>query len=458
MNKRLFPLPENATPQARNSLRIGVIGLFASIITASVYLMQALQFKAWQLYAWSADIWILALAVLFSVILIRRNRVSAGVWLLLAAVAVTFLVAVGLIEGTGLILGASIMILVAVIAGQTLPTKQASRAIIFGAISGTAAIVMDLFLPLYRLPQPSLIRVFLPGILIVVIIIFGQVTIQQFRNYLLRTKLIIASVLIVVSSIAIIALLTNITLRSSLSADIGSQIDTFADSKAVEIGVLVDREADVLKTLKFNKLVQEMAITANQTNPLSQTEIDQLDKKWRAADAAGDNQDKLVAEVLSNDLANELRLLQEEFPQHAEIFLTDQQGVNIASTNRTSDYYQADEKWWQIASQQGLYIGQPEYDESSKTIAIIMATAVQDANTGKIIGVLRTTVDIAAFTHSLVAGLFGQTGHTDIYLPDNYHWRQRKMEHMKWCSRRQSWTRIYCSNRQIRIWKLFIMV
>lgn len=191
MKISFFHLPENTSPQTRNALRINLIGLLASIIAASFYLYLALQFDAWQLYAWSIDIWVLALSISISTALIRRNRIVLGIWVLLAAIQATFIGAVALIEGIGLILGVSITILVSIIAGQTLPSKTASRAIILGIASGVAAILLEQFLPAYRYPEPEQVRVFLPAILGVVILLFGYVTVQQFRNYALRTKFLI---------------------------------------------------------------------------------------------------------------------------------------------------------------------------------------------------------------------------------------------------------------------------
>lgn len=408
---------ESAEEFAPNIERIGKIGLPASIIAASLYLFLALQFGNWQLYAWSVDIWILALAVFTSIILSRRGHVTWGAGLLLTAISFTFIGAVALIEGIGLLLGISIVLLISIIAGQTLPAKAASRAIVFGVLSGITAVLLEVYLPAYRLPQPDIIHVFLPGILGVVILLYGYVTVRQFRNYKLRTKLIIAFITIVVGSVGIVAFLTNRSLQTSLTQDIGNKLSVLANAKASEIGQLVERESDVLKALALNKTIQDAAELASRKT-LSQAEIEQLDSQWRTAEANNNNHDTLVADVLNNDLASELLQFQGGFPQHVEVFLTNQQGINIAATNRTSDYYQADEEWWQIAYQNGLFIGQPEYDESSKTIAMIMAVAVRAHGSGNIVGILRTTVDFGTLTDLLASGLFGKTGHTDIYLPN----------------------------------------
>ena len=233
----------------------------------------------------------------------------------------------------------------------------------------------------------------------------------------LRAKMIAVLVITAVIAVGTVAFLNNRLLSASLTEHIGTSLADLANTKAVEVGQKIEREADILRTLAFDKAIQDAAQVASRSNTLSQAEIEQLDQEWQAADSADNNADPLVARVLNNRLSSDLRRFQKDFPQHVEIFATDAQGVSIASTNRTSDYYQADEEWWQVAFEKGLFIGQPEYDDSSKTIAINMATVIRADESDNIVGILRTTVTFATLTDTLVSGLFEQTGHTDIYLP-----------------------------------------
>lgn len=74
---------------------------------------------------------------------------------------------------------------------------------------------------------------------------------------------------------------------------------------------------------------------------------------------------------------------------YSEIFLTDNQGANIAAWPITTDYWQGDEKKWSGAFNSGsgdIYIGQLEYDQSSNMNAIQISVAVMDNE--KAIGVL----------------------------------------------------------------------
>jgi GAF domain-containing protein/HAMP domain-containing protein len=312
--------------------------------------------------------------------------------------------------------GSFLLLIVSGIAiGWLYPRSSRRWPIVAAVVTLMLIWVVEWFNPAWRqpwgtLPIGPIVGVFLG-------LIFAIFLLRRAWSGSLRSKMVAAFVITAVVSVGTVAFLTNRSLNTSLTEQIGTSLSTLANTKATEIGQAVDREADVLKALSFDKAVQDAAQTASQSGSLSLAEIDRLDQQWRAADAADNNADPLVAGILNNSLSSDLRRFQKDFPQHVEVFVTDTQGVSIASTNRTSDYYQADEEWWQTAYQEGLYVGQPEYDESSKSLAIVMATVIRANGSENIVGVLRTTVNFDTLADLLAAGSFGKTGHTDIYLP-----------------------------------------
>ena len=104
-------------------------------------------------------------------------------------------------------------------------------------------------------------------------------------------------------------------------------------------------------------------------------ELEQLDQQWREADASDNDLDPLVHIALTNEIALELKEYQQVFPVNVEVFITDRYGALIGSTNRTSDYYQADEGWWQAAFNDGqgsVYISDPEFDESVGEFSVLL--------------------------------------------------------------------------------------
>ncbi len=72
-----------------------------------------------------------------------------------------------------------------------------------------------------------------------------------------------------------------------------------------------------------------------------------------------------------------------------ELFFTEAYGLNLAYSQRPSDFVQRDERWWQQGKAQGSWIGEPVFDESANTFSISLVRRIQDPQTGKILGVIK---------------------------------------------------------------------
>ncbi len=130
---------------------------------------------------------------------------------------------------------------------------------------------------------------------------------------------------------------------------------------------------------------------------LNLEEIQLLDNEWR--DNGNDNPEIKV--FLTNEVAKILKSVQKQHPAFSEIFVTDSVGLVIGMTNRTSDYYQADEGWWMEAFDSGKgmnYVGVIEYDASARIWGIALCIPVRNP-TGKTVGVLKAFLSI----HNLLA-------------------------------------------------------
>jgi putative methionine-R-sulfoxide reductase with GAF domain len=348
----------------------------------------------------------------------RHGHSRLAAWFVLSGLIANLAIMVLMISGIGLTVG---LILVVFTIGLATAMQFSGRD--FTVAIGLSLALM-VFLTVYdtletsRPAAPAALTAYIPIIAGIQVIILAFLVFRNLRNFSLRTKMVIAIVAIVLVSVGIVTFLINRGLSTSLTGNIGTNLNDLAVVRANNIGLALDRELSALKVLATNKRVQDAAMAADAALPLSQDEIQRLDQQWRAADMNNNDTDPLVAGVLNNDVSSELRKFWSLTPQQVEVFLTGVQGVSIASTRRTADYLKADEDWWQAAYKDGVYIGQPEYDVSSKTIAIIMAVVVRNNQDGSAAGVLRTTINFATLTDTLVAGLFGKTGHTNIYLPD----------------------------------------
>jgi putative methionine-R-sulfoxide reductase with GAF domain len=360
--------------------------------------------------------------------LIRRGRLEAGLWVIFTAILIPPVAATLILDNIYIIALSYIAVFAPISIAWVFPKPTRRWAIIATIVAVLIIGGIELWMPSFRLTSTALAS-FAPYAIALGGLGLLAFAIRQAFIGNIRTKLITAFVVLTIVVVGIMGFLSQRNYRISLTNNISNNLYELASARSTEIGKALDHEYQVLKALSLTRSIQDYTDLIDSATPVfTQEKIIQLDQQWRAADAINNDADPLVASVLYNAISFDLRNYQTQFPQQVEVFLTNDQGVNIASTNRTSDYYQADEEWWQVAYQDGQYIGQPEYDESSKTIAINMAVAVYQTGSDRVIGILRTTVNFNALTNSLVVSLFGQTGRSVIYLPDGQELKLIKVD------------------------------
>lgn len=80
----------------------------------------------------------------------------------------------------------------------------------------------------------------------------------------------------------------------------------------------------------------------------------------------------------------------------AEVLVTDINGYNAITTERTSDFVQSDEAWWQRAVQQGMSPAEAAYDESARRVSLSVASAVRAEDSAPPVGVMKVVYGLAA--------------------------------------------------------------
>lgn len=131
----------------------------------------------------------------------------------------------------------------------------------------------------------------------------------------------------------------------------------------------------------------------NQNNlSISLADIKANDESWKKADEGSNT---LIRRVTQNDVAKYFQRRVENNPAIDEVFLTDNQGANVAAFPPTSDYWQGDEDKWSRSYNNGdgvVYIGPLEYDESTKKTQVQISAPVVSQN--ETIGVLVLGVSV----------------------------------------------------------------
>lgn len=393
-------LTKDTTPKARMAFYTALLFIVSALLSLPLNLYAYSQTGAWQIVFSTIGLAILCIVSGYAAQVARRNQHQRAALVLIGIASLFIPFISSLIAGLGMVLGLSLFLINAAIAGQNLEGRPAFISLITALLFSLLAIFIDLFAYWERITVPVLTN-FIPVIAIAIVIVLGIITIRQFRTYSLRTKLLAIILGIAIVSVSTVAFVTNLTLTYQLNLASESRLTAVSETTANEIASILIQDKDLLNILALNKFIQDGVEEANFVGTSDLNQLNELDQRWVNAN---DN-NPLIQNVLDNELASELIEFQGSYPLFSEIFLTDQYGAIISSTNRTSDYYQADEEWWVSAwnnGSGGFYISEPFYDESAGVDAIQMAIPIPGHGRKDIVGVIRATINIAELGEILV--------------------------------------------------------
>lgn len=90
-----------------------------------------------------------------------------------------------------------------------------------------------------------------------------------------------------------------------------------------------------------------------------------------------------------------------------EAFFTDSNGFNVALTNPTSDFVQRDENWWKSAWENGLSVGEVEFDDSAGIWSVDISVRIDDPASGRSLGVMKAVLGVSLIQELSDAGVKG---------------------------------------------------
>ena len=135
-----------------------------------------------------------------------------------------------------------------------------------------------------------------------------------------------------------------------------------------------------------------LANQKTQEETLSLVPIEVLESRFKA--------NKLL--TVNNRLNNYLKYIVEK-SNLAEIIITEANGLNVAYSNTTSDFVQRDEAWWQKALLKRSVLEEPEFDQSSNTEVFAISQEIKDPDTGRFLGVIKTTLPTSTVRNQLAS-------------------------------------------------------
>ncbi|MEK7227162.1 MAG: cache domain-containing protein, partial [Bacteroidota bacterium] len=211
--------------------------------------------------------------------------------------------------------------------------------------------------------------------------------------------------------------------RNFFYDEVNSRIDRTAQfvSERIESDIK-ELSSHVSFVASHNQMIRETVEAANALRAGVSEEENLRRMKDMDIDWSTDGWIRLKDSLLNNDSSGVLRDIQKsKIFISSDIFITDRYGALAATTDKTSDYFQADEEWWQRSYNNGLgavYTTAMEWDESSNTYGFSIACPITSAE-GKVIGIMKASIDENVFFRGIFkifindewhAGIMSQTG------------------------------------------------
>lgn len=351
--------------QKRNIRRVVLLTLGGAIVTLMLYLYLLVQTGDRRIYLLIASISFLIVAVVASLILIQRDRIKAGVRLLVGAILVTVGGGSLLIVGMGLGLGLGIIFIMPLMVLQLmLPTKETYTLSIASILTGAAALLLDLYWPL------PFNRMTIPHIQIVYFFIIGAglltaatMITRQLGNFTLRAKFMMAFMIITLVPLGLQGLVGNLVSRNTLTRNANQALTSAAEQTANSLDTFINNTLNAIRTdSQWSPLVEYLGLPPDQR--------------------AGSTAEKQAFDLLSSLIRRDLIYID-------SWALLDEQGTNLIDTRL--DAVNDDESgydYFQTPMQTNLsFISPVEFDAGGNAF-LYFSNPVRDA-AGRASGVLR---------------------------------------------------------------------
>lgn len=127
------------------------------------------------------------------------------------------------------------------------------------------------------------------------------------------------------------------------------------------------------------------AVRAQNQKNMSLADIQAMDEKWKATPGVA----PYMQALMDSDCGKFLRQIQNSKDFYSEIFVMDNQGANVAMTDKTSDYWQGDEAKFKNSFSGGtgkVFVDDVEFDDSSQAYLVQVSVPVMEQ--GKAIGAI----------------------------------------------------------------------
>jgi hypothetical protein len=148
------------------------------------------------------------------------------------------------------------------------------------------------------------------------------------------------------------------------------------------------------------------------------SQVEEREGDWLTQDP---EDSRLQSGILNNEASQFLRKFNGITADFREILITDAMGRLVAASNKTSDYFQADERWWRYAYQEGqgnTFYGDIQFDESANVYGMEMAHPIRNPSTNEVIGIIKAIADAHEISALVAATRLGPTSEAVLITSD----------------------------------------
>lgn len=176
----------------------------------------------------------------------------------------------------------------------------------------------------------------------------------------------------------------------------------FVDTCVRDVSAIANAPGPVQAVSESNRQYERLAPDA------VLTKIGAIDQNWENPQT-----DRLSAEILTSEVARQLRRQRDLNPRFLKITVGDAAGATVAATDRPAHYAQMDREFWQAVSSGGrgaVLVSDLRYDDQSRLYYLSIAYPILQEGSGRFIGAVTATVDVSPLFAQLNRRQIGRTG------------------------------------------------
>ncbi len=186
---------------------------------------------------------------------------------------------------------------------------------------------------------------------------------------------------------------TLVALAATALAAVSTQA-TAQDTKVYEQQVLAVAYSELQEWIADPDILYAIREQNQMHKGLRPRRIKAMDAQWISEGSRGE----MVSEMLDRQGSIILRDRREKSSGViTEIIVMDAYGLNVAISDRTSDYFQGDEAKWQETYLKGagaIHIGDIEFDDSTQKVQTQVSLTVTDPDNNDVIGAVTFGIDL----------------------------------------------------------------